>query len=168
MVSHLASRCLPDFAGARGAIVAATDLLACLDNVRETHSGWTARCPGPLHERGDQHCSLAVARGRDDDRWLIHCYAGCTPIEIMRAIGLELQDLYDDRQYRARGDRERPRLSARDALIALDGEITVAMIIAADMLAHREIDEEDYGRLSTAAARIGRARALIAPARVRP
>lgn len=141
-----------------GAVVSAADILSHLEGVRDSRTGWLARCPGPLHEHGDRHASLALARGKHDDRWLIHCYAGCLPIDIMRALGLELADLYDDRVYRPRGDSEKPRLSAGERLEVLEHELGVALMIASDFLREQTISKENTVRLAQAVARIGAAR----------
>ena len=47
-----------------------------------------ARCPA----HNDKRPSLSLKEL--DDRTLIHCFAGCTAEEIMKAIGLSLKDLY--------------------------------------------------------------------------
>jgi hypothetical protein len=133
--------------------MSAANLLDRLQGARERGAGkWIARCPA--HE--DSRPSLAIARA--DDRWLIYCFGGCYPIDVMRAIGLELADLFDDRVYRPRGDRERPRLSAAERLELLEHEIGVAVIIANDFLRDRVITEEHAVRLAQACGRIGSAR----------
>ena len=68
-----------------------TDLLSQLKNVRRSGDGWTARCP--CHE--DRHNSLSICRR--DDRWLLKCHAGCTTDDVVKALGLELHDLFADR-----------------------------------------------------------------------
>jgi hypothetical protein len=82
-------------------------LLARLDRVRKSPRGWTARCPGPNHRRGDKSASLSVAEG-DDGRALLFCFAACRTEEIVAAIGLELRDLFPRRDDR-RPPRPRPR-----------------------------------------------------------
>lgn len=64
-------------------------ILTRLDGVRESASGYEARCPA--HD--DRRASLSIARG-DDGRVLLHCHAGCTPVEICSALGLKLVDLF--------------------------------------------------------------------------
>ena len=54
---------------------------------RETGSGWSAKCPA--HD--DHEPSLSVTVGRD--RVLVHCFAGCPPEAIARAVGFTLADL---------------------------------------------------------------------------
>jgi hypothetical protein len=47
----------------------------------------------------------------DDGRVLLHCHAGCEPGAIVRALGLEMRDLFvpDDRPARTERQRSRPR-----------------------------------------------------------
>ena len=47
----------------------------------------------PAHE--DKSPSLSVAM-LNDGRILIHCHAGCAPVEVMSAIGLSMTDLFPD------------------------------------------------------------------------
>jgi hypothetical protein len=49
----------------------------------------SSQCPN--HE--DRHPSLSVSQG-DDGRVLVHCHTGCTPEEIVGALGLHLRDLF--------------------------------------------------------------------------
>lgn len=65
-------------------------LLSLLNNVRRTPNGATARCPS--HE--DRENSLSVSSG-DDDRILLHCFAGCEPERVARALGITLSDFFD-------------------------------------------------------------------------
>jgi hypothetical protein len=133
------------------------DLLERFHGVRGRGDGkWIAKCPGPLHKHGDRKPSLSV--GRAADRWLIHCYTGCLPIDIVRAVGLELADLFDDCIYRPRGDQVRPRLSGRERLELLETEISAAFWIITDFMKTNAISDEDYKRLALALGRIGVAR----------
>jgi len=50
---------------------------------------WEARCPG--HE--DRKASLAISIG-NDDRILLHCFAGCDLAHILEAAGLDTKDLF--------------------------------------------------------------------------
>lgn len=75
---------------------AADTLLARLDGVRARGTDqWSARCPGPLHERGDRSAGLGIKQV--DDRILINCPVGCSALEIVNAVDLELRDLFDHR-----------------------------------------------------------------------
>jgi hypothetical protein len=64
-----------------------------LRRVRRTARGATASCPGPNHRRGDRTPSLSISEG-PDGRVLLHCHAQCPTEEIVRALGLELRDLF--------------------------------------------------------------------------
>ncbi len=66
------------------------NVLRKLSGVRETKSGWSARCPA--HE--DRQASLSVGEG-DDGRVLLKCHAGCDHKKIVAALGLEERDLFD-------------------------------------------------------------------------
>jgi hypothetical protein len=58
---------------------------------RVSEGKWIARCPA--HE--DRSPSLSIGIGRDG-RVLIHCHAGCEPLDILAAVGLEMADLFPD------------------------------------------------------------------------
>ena len=69
-------------------------MLSRLESVKQAGAGkWAARCPA--HE--DQHASLSIACG-DDGRVLLHCHAGCAPVEICQAVGLRMGDLFPAKQ----------------------------------------------------------------------
>ncbi len=63
-------------------------------------AAWVARCPA--HD--DRDPSLSIGLGTDD-RVLLTCHAGCTPEEIVGAVGLTMADLFAERQ-NGNGKRE--------------------------------------------------------------
>ena len=65
-------------------------ILDRLSGVKETSSGWSARCPA--HE--DRQASLSISEGQDG-RVLLKCHAGCDHKKIVSALGLEERDLFD-------------------------------------------------------------------------
>ena len=67
------------------------DFLLKLNGVKPTHGHWKARCPA--HD--DREPSLSVAQG-DEDRILLHCFAGCDPQAICASLGLTLTDLFPE------------------------------------------------------------------------
>jgi len=79
------------------------NVLAKLDTVRPSGTGWTALCPG--HD--DHRPSLSVTQG-DDGRCLINCHAGCSPDDVLAALDLSPADLFVT---------QRGRRSARDVLL---------------------------------------------------
>src|SRR5215203_4585386 len=66
-----------------------TDLLARLQAVRRAGDGWTARCPA--HQ--DQENSLSVHHR--EGKWLLKCHAGCDWQDILKAIGVQAAELFD-------------------------------------------------------------------------
>jgi hypothetical protein len=66
------------------------DLLARLHGVARSGEGWTARCPA--HD--DRHSSLSVHHR--SGRWLLKCHAGCEWRDVVDALGLEAEALFDD------------------------------------------------------------------------
>src|SRR5437773_10996852 len=73
----------------------AEDIVALLKGVRPTGTNrWMALCP--THE--DRHRSLSILEVAD--RTLLHCFAGCKPVDICRALGLRVSDLFSESRYR--------------------------------------------------------------------
>lgn len=66
-------------------------LLSRLEKFRGSSPKWMACCPA--HD--DKSPSLSI-RAMDDGRVLIHCHAGCSPSDVMIAVGLSLSDLFPD------------------------------------------------------------------------
>lgn len=68
-------------------------ILARLEHVKRNGAGWRADCPvGHSHARG----SLSLSEA-DDGRILLHCFACGNATDPLRALGLELADLFPDR-----------------------------------------------------------------------
>lgn len=71
---------------------------------------WESRCPnGARHNRGDKRPSLSVSVGADE-RALVHCQAGCSPAEVVEALGLKVADLFPPS---ATNGHEPPRVADR-------------------------------------------------------
>jgi hypothetical protein len=66
------------------------ELLPLLSGTRKGGHGYVARCPS--HD--DKHQSLSLAEG--DGRILVNCFAGCTGDQVIKELGLEWKDLFDD------------------------------------------------------------------------
>lgn len=90
----------------------AEKLLLRLDKVKHVpgkHAGnWKACCPA--HDDSDP--SLAVAETADG-RVLVHCWAGCSALDVISAAGLEWNDLFPEklerpeRRYAPRSEMDR-------------------------------------------------------------
>lgn len=132
---------------------AVTKILDRLDRPKQTGPGrWLARCPA--HE--DRSPSLSI-RELDDGRVLVHDFGGCGTEDVLAALGLTMGDLFE-KPIAHRVEASHSRIPARDLLEIISEETSVVAIIAADMLEERTISEDDWERLSKAAARIHRTR----------
>jgi light-regulated signal transduction histidine kinase (bacteriophytochrome) len=96
-------------------------------------------------------------RELDDGRVLLHDFGGCETGDVLAALGLEMQDLFE-KPLGHHFPASKSRVPARDLIDLIDHEVTVAALIVADILQHHTADEPQWARLAEAAARIGRAR----------
>lgn len=136
-------------------------LLDRLDRAMQTGDRqWRARCPA--HEA--QSRALSV-RETDDGRTLIHCFAGCSALDVLASVGLRMQDLFPERPADHRYPPTRSRMPAAEALALTDHEATVAALILRDVVATGSFDGDQLQRLTLAAERISSARNLSCPAR---
>lgn len=124
-------------------------LLSRLQRVKRTGPGrWIASCP----TREDRHPSLVI-RELDDGRVLLHDFGGDGVASILAAMGLDLRDLFPEKPGAAQPTR-RP-FNATDVLALVAIESSVAVLVCADVLRSRTVTELDFGRLLTAAQRLG-------------
>lgn len=119
------------------------NLLSRLDRVRKTgHADWVACCPA--HDSRSRQ-SLAISETADG-RVLIHDFGGCSPAEVLAALGMDFTDLFPERDpddvgrragWRTAGHRdsrqEQVRISARTALVAVAHDMTEAAVLIADV-----------------------------------
>lgn len=64
------------------------EFLSLLKNVKKSGNGWTALCPS--HD--DNENSLSI--GRNGNKILVNCFAGCTAEQVVAALGLRMKDLF--------------------------------------------------------------------------
>ncbi len=128
-------------------------LISKLDKTKPTGPHrWQARCPA--HD--DKGPSLSI-RETDDGRVLVHCFAGCSVHEIVRAAGLELADLFPQRPGADHSRPERRPFPATDVLRAVAFEALVVSAAAAALLAGEPFGVSDRERLIIAVSRINAA-----------
>jgi hypothetical protein len=129
------------------------DLISRLQKVRQTgRDSWVACCPA--HE--DKNPSMTI---RDvDGKVLLHCFAGCEPLAILGAVGLQFSDLFADPLPHAKPMR-RP-FPAADVLEALTTEATIVLVLARQMQRGEKLSKPDIERLSVAIGRIEEGRRL--------
>ena len=122
-------------------------LLGSLEKVRSTGNGtWTARCPA--HE--DKHPSLSIREV--DGQILIHCFTGCDVYDIVKAVGMELDDLFSEKpEYHSPISRPFPATAVLRCLIS---EITFLQVCAHDLMQGESLTKEDHERLKLACQRI--------------
>jgi hypothetical protein len=123
-----------------------------LDRLKATGPGtWVASCPASNHRQGDRSRGLSVREG-DDGRVLFHCFAGCTPAEVVSAMGLELVDLFPQRviEYPAYAPKKgyfsqpRPkRIPRRDLLEGISHDLRVCSLAFSDLAAGKDFSIED-------------------------
>lgn len=139
-------------------------LLPLLTHVRSFGQGWRADCPIGHRSRG----ALSVTVG-DDDRILLHCFAGCDVADVLASAGLTVSDLFVRRVTHDATPQERRELRQRAkasqwvaALGVLSVEAAVVEAAAITILGHRQWSDDDVERLVLAVERIGRAREVLA------
>jgi hypothetical protein len=125
------------------------NLLSHLDKVKRTGKGkWVARCPA--HD--DRGPSLAISE-LDDERVLVHCFAGCSTHEVLGAVGLDMAALFPPREIQ-HGKPERRPFPAADVLRAVGFEALVVCAAAVTMATGEPFTPADRDRLILATERI--------------
>lgn len=132
-------------------------ILANLDRVKATgHGTWLASCPTSAHKHGDRSRGLSVREG-DDGRALLHCYAGCPVADVVEAMGLELSDLFPEREidyvrHAPKGwiiGRGRvKRIPWRDLLEALQLDIRACSLAFSDLAAGKAFSQADAASIA--------------------
>jgi hypothetical protein len=77
------------------------EVLSRLEGVREVSDGWMALCPA--HD--DHDPSLSVTEG-EEQPVVLHCWAGCTPREVVAALGLDFTDICEGEEPPGNGRSE--------------------------------------------------------------
>ena len=134
--------------------MSADTLLSRLEKVKRTGPGsWLACCPA--HE--DRSPSLSVAER--DDRVLLHCFAGCSALDVLGAVGLDFADVMPPKPVDTLPPIRRA-FPAADVLEALSGEAQYVAIFGAAVREGVEIKPVEWARLSIAIDRINEGRRL--------
>jgi hypothetical protein len=141
--------------------MSAAALLDRLDGVRQTAPDrWVAKCPA--HE--DRSPSLSI-REIDDGKTLLQCFAGCSALDVLDSVGLDWGALFPEGGHKP-AQPSRSTIPARDLLVILDHEITVAVLILHEIITTRKVGAGHFDRLLQASARISKARVIANPAKV--
>lgn len=139
-------------------------LLNRLENVRQYGQGWRAKCPA--HD-GKSPGSLSIAVG-DDQRILLHCFGGCSALDVVHSCGLELSDLFEKRLMHNATPAERRVLRElarqcqwKAAVPALMSESIVVLMAAGKIDKGEPLTPADDDRLMLAIERIESAKAVF-------
>jgi hypothetical protein len=123
-----------------------------LGKVKGRNGSWTACCPA--HD--DKSPSLSIREG-EDGRVLVHCFGGCDVQEVLGAVGMDMSDLFPEKQERYEGQTSKqmkPAFYATDLLRIASIECLVVMIAAYDIRQGKKLSESDMDRLQVAQQRI--------------
>ena len=134
-----------------------TRLLGLLENVRVVGQGsHRADCPTGHRSRGSLSITL-----KDDGMLLLKCWSGCTALEVLNAVGLELADLYDrpitvnmspgqQRELREKVKMARWKAARNDLLV----EYNILLLAAGMAFRNEPINRVDMDRTILAGKRI--------------
>lgn len=81
--------------------------------------GRSAQCPA--HE--DRAPSLSIGQRKDGNGVVLNCHAGCDPQDVVMALGLTMQDLFDEPMEK----RERPQVVAQYPYVDEHGELLLTV-----------------------------------------
>jgi hypothetical protein len=97
-------------------------ILERAEGVRRVGSGWMVSCPLPGHGRGygDRNPSVSITEG-DDSRALVNCQAGCQTEDIVAEWGLNMSDLFENRNvHRGGGSHTSQKTTSTDQPATLE------------------------------------------------
>lgn len=117
-----------------------------LDGVYQSGDSYRAICSAHTSRHGSASLSL---KETPEGGVLLHCFAGCAAHDVLAAIGLELKDLYPESIEHIRPGRAYTRKAAftpREALKLLSQEVMIASIFISDVIAGRQISQDDWQR----------------------
>lgn len=129
-------------------------LAELLDDVRSCGTGrWKACCPA----HADNSPSLSIRES--NARILLHCFSGCTPEEIVAALGLEMRDLFVDSPI-SHGQRPTLKLEKLDLvntafrfeMAALDRRLRADAVLEAVGNFNGDLSDQQRDRLMNAVA----------------
>lgn len=124
--------------------------LGRLEKVKRTGNGqWIACCPA--HQ--DRHPSMTV-RALEDERVLVHCFAGCSVEEILRAVAMDFDALFPDRALDHQVKPVRRPFNAGDVLECVAQEALIASVAAAALANGEGLSAADHARLKLATERL--------------
>lgn len=130
-----------------------------LNNLRKVRKmgqdRWQACCPA--HD--DKSPSMSI-RELSDGSVLVHCFAGCSAVDIVSAVGLDIAELFPEK-LENHTPRQKQPFTHREAMAALVPEIFTVALIGRQMMSGMSNDEKTQQALITAVSRISAAHSYV-------
>jgi hypothetical protein len=128
-----------------------------LEGVRKIGADqWIAQCPS----HGDREPSLSI-KETQEKTVLIHCFAGCTPHEIVSAVGLNLSDLFPPKDTNRAGPLKK-RPDYRAMWLLCRRAFWVLVIATEDLEANKPLSDEDLEHVRKSRRRISEVMEVLA------
>lgn len=122
---------------------------------------WTSRCPA--HE--DKSPSLSI-RESPNGHILLYCFGGCGAADVLDSLGLSFKDLFQSGGTSiSDSGTSSSRIPVSDIIPFIDHELLTCALIMNEILQGRSATMEQWQRFAKAAARIGKVRDYLYPAR---
>ena len=122
------------------------EFLMNFEKVKKTgHNQWVARSPC----RNDRTPSLAIRW--EDGKILLHDFGGSSPMEILDAIGLKFEDLFDDNKEYTKVKRSFSPMTVLETIV---NETLLVSIAALELSQGKELSQIDRDRLLIASRKI--------------
>jgi hypothetical protein len=140
----------------RGPCASVDVVLDRLDGVRQVAAGrWRARCPA--HD-GKNRNVLSIAEC-GDGTVLLKCFQGCPVCDVVRAVGLELTDLFPPADWQANGTHHvrptgRPRTDWPAIIAACERDLILVKIVLEQVGRREPINDVDAVACQAAATRM--------------
>jgi hypothetical protein len=83
---------------------------------------------------------------------LVHCFAGCNPVDILSAVDLELADLFPPRPVDYARRPRAPRIPWADVFDALETDLTACSLAFSDLANGKRFSPRDAAYIATLAA----------------
>jgi hypothetical protein len=115
---------------------------------------WRARCPAHDGHSGN---TLSIAE-TSDGTVLVKCFAGCTALEIVAAVGLDLTDLFPRVEWQATGSHHAPPRRVRPdwpaVIAACERDLILIKIVLNDLAEGQPVNDADAVACQAAATRV--------------
>jgi len=138
-------------------------LLERVENVRVSGKGYRADCPNGHRSRG----SLSI-KELDEGSVLLHCHSGCSCLDVLHGLGLEMKDLFPMQDYHRMTPSEQQEIRNKShqsgwktALELLPLEIAIVECAAVQLAKGEPMSQADHQRLELAGVRVNSAKAVL-------